>query len=129
MQGGRGRGDPFFGMGGDPFAGFGAESIWPYGKFVIGWKPIWGPFMGGGLFGNARSPFMRGSPFGSSLLGPSGIPFMDAHESRGYEHMQSMPNTSRGRVIEELNSDNENDEQQAGHRMDDGRSARQPYVE
>ncbi|GKC91557.1 hypothetical protein Tco_1152206 [Tanacetum coccineum] len=85
--------------------------------------------MGGGLFGNARSPFMRRSPFGSILLGQSGIPFMDAHESIGYEHMQSMPNTSRGRVIEELNSDNENDEQQVGHRMNDGRYARQPYVE
>lgn len=162
MQGGRGRGDPFFGMGGDPFAGFGgmpslfggrdpfddpfftnpmAGMLQPnpfghMGSSLLGGSPfgnMGGPFMGGGPFGNARSPFMGGSPFGSSLLGPSGSPFMDAHEATGYEHMQSMPNTSRGPVIEELNSDDENDEQEVGHSMDDHhmqrRSARQPYVE
>nr|GEU30221.1 hypothetical protein [Tanacetum cinerariifolium] len=104
--GGRGRGDPFFGMGGDPFAGilnlFGGRDPFddpfftnpmarmlqpnPFGHMgssLLGGSPFGGSFMGGSLFSNARSPFMGGSPFGLSLLSPSGSPFMDAHESRG----------------------------------------------
>lgn len=139
MQGGRGRGDPFFGSG-DPFAGFG---------FGFGGMPsLFGgrdPFfftqpMGGmlqpSLFGHAGSPFMGASPFGfgSTLFGPNGSPFMDAHAPRIHEHRQSIPNTSRAPLIEELNSDEEKDEHETGHGRKDnphkhGRSPRQPYVE
>ncbi|GJY37928.1 reverse transcriptase domain, reverse transcriptase zinc-binding domain protein, partial [Tanacetum coccineum] len=67
MQGGRGRGDPFFGMGGDPFASFGGMPSLFGGK-----DPFDDPFfhqpMAGMLqpnpFGHVESSLLGGSPFG-----------------------------------------------------------------
>ncbi|KAL4570875.1 hypothetical protein LXL04_026538 [Taraxacum kok-saghyz] len=100
MQGGRGRGrgrgDPLFGFGGrDPFD-----------------DPFFTQPFGGML---QPTPFMGVPPFGSSLFGPSGSPFMDAHAPADYDHRQSIPNTSRGPIIEELNSDDEKEEPEAGN--------------
>ncbi|KAI3727524.1 hypothetical protein L6452_16140 [Arctium lappa] len=92
------------------------------------------PLMGVSPFGHAGNPFMGVNSFGSSLYGPNGSPFMDAHAPRIHEHRQSLPDTSRGPIIEELNSDEEKEEPEAGHSKKEnphkhGRSARQPYVE
>ncbi|KAJ9549947.1 hypothetical protein OSB04_022490, partial [Centaurea solstitialis] len=149
MQGGRRRGDPFYGFN-DPFAGFGGmPSIFggrdpfddPFFTHPLGgmlqpspFGHAGNPLMGSSPFGHAGNPFMGVSPFGSSLYGPSGGPFMDPHGSRIHEHRQSLPDGSRGPIIEELNSDDEKEEPEAGHRKKEnphkhGRSARQPYVE
>ncbi|MFS7908884.1 putative myeloid leukemia factor [Helianthus anomalus] len=40
---------------------------------------------------------------------------MDSHLPITHEHRQSMPKSSRGLIIEELNSDDEKDEPEAGH--------------
>ncbi|KAL9996377.1 putative myeloid leukemia factor [Helianthus debilis subsp. tardiflorus] len=131
MQGGRGRGrgDPFFGSF-DPFAGFsGMPSL--FGERDPFDDPFFTNPLGGMLqpspFGHAGGPFMgaspfdsslfgpNGSPFGSSLFGPNGSPFMDTRLPITHEHRQSMPNSSRGLIIEELNSDDEKDEPEAGH--------------
>lgn len=129
MQGGRGRGDPFFNFG-DPFTGFGSmPSLFgerdpfddpfftqPFGGML---QPgpfghTMGPFMGASPFGSSLfGP--NGSPFGSNLIGPNGNPFMDTRVPIMREHRQSMPNGSRAPVIEELNSDDENDQPETGH--------------
>ncbi|KAI7754142.1 hypothetical protein M8C21_014886 [Ambrosia artemisiifolia] len=73
-----------------------------------------GPFMGASPFGSSLfGP--NGSPFGSSVFGPNGSPFMDTHVPIMHEHRQSLPNSSTGPIIEELNSDDEKDEPEAGH--------------
>ncbi|KAI3813015.1 hypothetical protein L1987_17728 [Smallanthus sonchifolius] len=144
MQGGRGRGDPFFGFG-DPFAGFsGMPSL------VGGRDPFDDPFftqpLGGmlqpSLFDHAGGPFMGASPFGSSLfgpngshfgpnlIGPNGSPFMDTRVPIIHENRQSLPNSSRGPIIEELNCDDQKDEPEAGQSKNDnphmnGRELRQ----
>ncbi|XP_076918256.1 uncharacterized protein LOC143578630 [Bidens hawaiensis] len=129
MQGGRGRGDPFFGFG-DPFAGFGSmPSLFgerdpfdipfftqPFGGMLHPdpFGHTMGPLMGASPFGSSLfGPY--GSPFGSNLIGPNGSPFMDTRVPIMREHRQSMPNGSRGPVIEELNSDDENDQPETGH--------------
>ncbi|XP_024994554.1 uncharacterized protein LOC112527927 [Cynara cardunculus var. scolymus] len=149
MQGGRGRGNPFFGFG-DPFAGFGGMPSLFGGRDPFDdpffTQPLGGmlqpspfghagnSFMGVSPFGNAGNPIMGVNSFGSSLYGSNGSPFMDAHAPRIHEHRQSLSDSSRGLIIEELNSDNEKEEPEAGHGKKEnphkhGRSARQHYVE
>lgn len=142
MQGGRGRGDPFFGFG-DPLAGFNRMPSL-FGERDPFDDPSFTNPLGGMLqpspFGHTAGPFMGASPFGSSLFGPNsslfgpnGSHFMDTHVPITREHTQSMANISRGPIIEELNSDDEKDEPEAGHgKKDDlhncNRSARQPLM-
>ncbi|CAH1415614.1 unnamed protein product [Lactuca virosa] len=106
---GRGRGDPFSfsGFGGMPFPSlFGSG-----GRDPLDDPFFTQPFGGNGMF--QPSPFMGVPPFGSSLFSPDGrSPFMDAHAHTPtlYDHI---PNTSRGPIIEELNSDDEKEEPEA----------------
>lgn len=135
MQGGRGRGNPFFGFGGDPFGGFGDMP-----SLFGGRDPFDDPFFTrpfGGIFssGPGGSPFMDLNPFGStSLLGQRASSFMDEQVPRIHGSGPSVPNISRGPIIEELNSDDETEE----HDTEDGkkenpqkhsRSEIQPYIE
>ncbi|KAL3499483.1 hypothetical protein ACH5RR_038576 [Cinchona calisaya] len=115
MQGGR---DPFFGFG-DPFAsgGFGGQRDL-MSSFFGGRNPFDDPFFtrpfGGmfesSVFGPSSGPFMHARP--SGFFGPSGGPFMDTQSSGFLEHQSSQPPTSRGLIIEELNSDDEKDEKE-----------------
>lgn len=132
MQGGRGRGNPFFGFG-DPFAGFGGMP-----SLFGGRDPFDDPFFTcpfGGMFppGPVGSPFMGLNPFGSSLFGPSASPFMVEQAPRINENRPSLPNNSRGPIIEELNSDDEEQPDDGENKKENpqkhGRSEIQPYVE
>lgn len=108
MQGGRGSRDPFFGFG-DSFSGFGTMPSLFGGK-----DPFDDPFFTHpSPFGHSGPPFS----FGSSLFGPHGSPFMDAHVPTIHDHRQSIPNSSRGISIEEVNSDDGKEEPEAGNRM------------
>lgn len=114
MQGGRGGRDPFFDFG-DPFAGFGGSgssgpprSLMPF------------PTMGGSLFSNfpsmGRDPFndpFFTNPFGgmSSFFGPIGNPFPNMQPSGFGGPQGADPRNSRGPIIEEINSDDENEEE------------------
>ncbi|KAI3501154.1 hypothetical protein L1887_29015 [Cichorium endivia] len=111
MQGGRGRSDPFFGFG-DPFSGFGRRDPFDDPFFT---QPF-GGMLQPSPFGHSGSPFMGAPPFSSSLFGPNGSPFMDAHAPTIYNHMQSIPNSSRRPIIQELNP---NDEEEAGNSMEE----------
>lgn len=136
MQGGR---DPFFGFG-DPFGGFGGFGGFGRQRSLIsevfgGRDPFDDPFF--------RSPF--GGAFESSFFGSNGVPFMNPHASGflehqpqflgrqpQFEHPLPQPNLSRGPVIEELNSDDENDEESGKINKENprkhGRSSKEPIV-
>ncbi|MFS8003774.1 putative myeloid leukemia factor [Helianthus anomalus] len=132
MQGGRGRGNPFFSFG-DPFGSFGGMP-----DLFGGRDPFDDPFFTrpfGGIFssGPLGSPFMDLNPFGSSFFGPRANPFMVEQAPRIPETRPMLPNSSRGPIIEELNSDDEKEQPDA----DDGknknsrehvRSETQPYI-
>ncbi|KAJ9555300.1 hypothetical protein OSB04_009914 [Centaurea solstitialis] len=91
----------------------------------------------GGIFppGPAGSPFMGLNPFGSSLFGPSAAsPFMVEQAPIINGSRPSLPNHSRGPIIEELNSDDEKEQHDDGEDKKEnprrhGRSEMQPYVE
>ena len=127
MQGGRGRGNPFFSFG-DPFAGFeGMPSLFG------GRDPFDDPFFRrpfGGIFPSVPggSPFMDMNPLGSSLFGPRPNPFMDEHAYRIHESRSSLPNNSKGPIIEELTSDDENEQPDSENSQQEN-SGKQPYVE
>lgn len=135
MQGGRGRGrgsgrgNPFFGFG-DPFSGFGGMP-----SLFGGRDPFDDPFFTqpfGGIF--SGSPFMDMNPFGSSLFGPRASPFINQQPPRIHEIRPSLPNNSRGPIIEELNSDDENEQPDDEHNKKENpgthfRSEIQPYIE
>lgn len=138
MQGGR---DPFSGFG-DPFGGFGGFGGFGRQRSLIsevfgGRDPFDDPFF--------RNPF--GGAFESSFFGSNGGPFMNPlasgflehqprfpeHQPRFSEHQPPQPNMSRGPVIEELNSDDENDEKESGtinkeNPRKHGRSSKEPIV-
>ncbi|KAL8216639.1 hypothetical protein R6Q57_023476 [Mikania cordata] len=132
MQGGRGRGNPLFGFG-DPFSSFGGIP-----DLFGGRNPFDDPFFTrpfGGMFssGPLGSPFMDFNPFGSSFLGPRASPFMVEQAPRIRESIPSLPNNSRGPIIEELNSDDEEEQHDVedGKNMHSGeyvRSETQPYI-
>ncbi|XP_057811568.1 uncharacterized protein LOC131025794 [Salvia miltiorrhiza] len=134
MQGGRG---PFFGFG-DPFGGFGGFGGFGRQRSMIseffgGRDPFDDPFF--------RSPF--GGVFESSLFGSNGGPFMNPHASGFLQHLPPAPPQpnlsrgpvmSRGPVIEELNSDDEEDEKESGKMNKENprkhrRSSKGPIVE
>lgn len=129
MQGGRGRGNPFFGFG-DPFAGFGGMP-----SLFGGRDPFDDPFFTppfGGVF--SGSPFMDLNPFGSSLFGPRASPFINEQPPRIHEPRPSLTNHSRGPIIEELNSDDEIEQLDAEDSKKEnpqrhGRSEIEPYIE
>ncbi|KAL8200853.1 hypothetical protein R6Q57_012192 [Mikania cordata] len=122
MQGGRGRGDPFFDFG-NPFAGFNSMPSL-FGERDPFDDPFFTHPLGGMLqpspFGHVGGPFIGASSFGSSLFGPNGSqmedgrPFMDTSVPRIHEYRQSLPNSSRVPIIEEHNTDNEKDEPEDG---------------
>ncbi|KAL4280491.1 hypothetical protein GQ457_03G020380 [Hibiscus cannabinus] len=104
MQGGRGGRDPFFDFGADPFGGFGGFG---------GHRSLLSNFFGG------RDPFddpFFTRPFGSmfesssSFFGPDHSPFPDMHPSGFIEHQSPELKRQRGPIIQELNSDDEQDE-------------------
>ncbi|KAL5541053.1 hypothetical protein UlMin_042626 [Ulmus minor] len=131
--GGRGRGgsnplsnfdDPFAGFGG--FGGFGGHGSLLSG-FLGGRDPFDDPFFTrplGGMFGPSLFPPM-GNPFGGNPFGgmnPSGLIAQQAPE----------PRMARGPIIEEINSDDENedaDEDKKENPRKHGRLGKGPYIE
>lgn len=133
MQGRGGGRDPFFDFG-DPFGGFGGfGSFGPprslVSNFFGGRDPFDDPFF--------TRPF--GGMFQSSLFGgPTGFPFPpDMHpsgflENQTPEHQAPQPSSRRGPVIQELNSDDENEdatEEKKGNPRKHRRSDNEPFVE
>ncbi|KAF5734873.1 hypothetical protein HS088_TW15G00368 [Tripterygium wilfordii] len=101
MQGGNGGRDPFSGFGG-PFAGLGG-----FGSFGSQ-RSLMSSFFGG------RDPFddpFFSRPFGgmleSNFFGSGGSPFPFMQPPAFLEHQAAEPMTSRGPIIEEINSDGE----------------------
>lgn len=137
MQGGR---DPFFGFG-DPFAngGFGGQRSL-LSNFVGGRNPFDDPFFThpfGGMFessffGPSGGPFMHAQP--SGFFDPGMYPFAVAQPSGFVGHQSSQPSRSRGPIIEELNSDDKEDEKEGSDEKKDNprkhsRSSKEPFVE
>lgn len=107
MQRGRGRGDLF--DSGDPFTGFGgfADNRSLMSGFFGGRDPFEDPFFTrpfGSMFG---SSMFGPSMFGPSMFGPGGSPFGDSSNSGFFEHQAPRINKSKGPVIVELSSDDE----------------------
>ncbi|XP_076950623.1 uncharacterized protein LOC143623657 [Bidens hawaiensis] len=131
MQGGRGRGNPFFGFG-DPFSSFGMPDLFggrdPFDDPFFT-RPFGGIFSSGPLGG---SPFMDFNPFGSGIFGQTANPFMVDQPPRIHETRPLLPNTSRGPIIEEINSDDEKDEPDSENKNQSSnkhvRSETQPYI-
>ncbi|CAI9775716.1 unnamed protein product [Fraxinus pennsylvanica] len=73
--------------------------------------------------------------FDSSFFGPAGNPFLDTRASGLLEHQPSQPKRSRGPIIEELKSDDDEQEKERRKEIKDrnprkhGRSSKEPYVE
>ncbi|XP_043718281.1 uncharacterized protein LOC122666199 isoform X2 [Telopea speciosissima] len=140
MQRGRGVRDNFFDFG-DPFSGFGGfgghGSL--ISSFFGGRDPFDDPFFSrpfGGMFG----PSMFGpSMFGPSMFGSGGSVFGDSPTSGLIEHEPPQVNKSKGPIIKELNSDDEEVEgeeakEKASEKKKDNprkhsRSSKDPYVE
>ncbi|XP_061348233.1 uncharacterized protein LOC133293659 [Gastrolobium bilobum] len=128
MQGRGGGRDPFFDFG-DSFGGFGGfGSNGPprslFSSVFGGRDPFDDPFFTrpfGGMFPS--------SPFG----GPTGFPFPpDMHPSGFLEHQAPEPSRQRGPIIQELNSDDENEdttEEKKGNPRKHRRSNNEPLVE
>lgn len=140
MQGGRGRGvrnslfdfeDPFAGFGG--FGGLGGPGSL-MSNFFGGRNPFDDPFF--------NRPF-GGGMFNSSMFGPLGNPFPEMPpfgfiEQPAPEHRRARgpinegPQISRGPIIEEINSDDEDkngDEERNENPRKHRRSDNGPYVE
>lgn len=130
MQGGR---DPFFNPFGN-FGGFGSGPNSLLSNVFGGRDPFDDPFFSS-PFGN--DPFFT-RPFGnmmeSSFFGPSISPFAGPRTSGFLENQPSEPNRRRGPIIEELNSDDEKEEDEAskeqkGNPRKHARSSKEPIVE
>ncbi|XP_065858016.1 uncharacterized protein [Euphorbia lathyris] len=143
MQGGRGgRGDPFFGGFGDPFGGFG-DSFGGFGGIGGGFGGIGGGFANhrslmSNFFGG-RDPFdnpfftrpFGGGMFESHFFGSNGSPFASMRPSF-IENQPPEPKKLSGPIIEELSSDDENEEAEKNKKENPrkhGRSSKEPYVE
>ena len=130
--------DPFFDFG-DPFGGGfgGSGSFGPprslFSSFFGGRDPFDDPFFtrpfGGmfesGPFGGPAGAGFPGFPFPQDMH-PSG--FLEQHQS----HQAPEPSTRRGPIIEELSSDDENEEgkeEKKGNPRKHGRSSNEPLVE
>ncbi|KAI4377891.1 hypothetical protein MLD38_015452 [Melastoma candidum] len=134
MQGGRGGQHPFFESDfpfpefGRPFPGFG-------GLGGLGGRRSFFPsFFGGNPFDD---PFFT-NPFGglmeSSFFGSGGNPFMGMHPPPAMIENRSQAPERRGLVIEELNSDEEEEDKESGTDKKEnprkhGRSSGEPDVE
>lgn len=139
MQGRRGGRDPFFDFG-DPFAGFGGfGSFGPprslFSSFFGGRDPFDDPFFTrpfGGMLESSPFGGPAGFPFAPDMR-PSGFPFApDMRHSGFLEHQAPEPSRPRGPIIEELNSDDENEdakEEKKGNPRKHGRSDNEPVVE
>lgn len=140
MQGGR---DPFFGFG-DPFGSFGGfggqRSL--ISNFFGGRDPFDDPFFTrpfgsmfeSSIFGSAGSPFMNPRIGGPFMNPPTSGPFMNPPTTGFLEHHLPQSNQSKGPIIEELNSDNENEEKESEEEKKEnprkhGRPSKEPYVE
>ncbi|XP_048320311.2 uncharacterized protein LOC107430250 isoform X2 [Ziziphus jujuba] len=128
MQGGRGGRNPFSEFG-DPFAGFGG-----FGGFG-GRGSLMSNFFGG-RGDPFDDPFFTrpfGGMFDSSFFGPSiGMnPFAEMHPSGFLEQQPPEPKRSRGPIIEELNSDDENedDKEKRENPKKHARTSNEPYIE
>lgn len=128
MQGRRGGRDPFSDFG-DPFGGFGGfGSFGPprslISNFFGGRDPFEDPFFTRPLGGMFES-----SPFG----GPAGFPFPPNMQPSGFlTHQPPEPSRGRGPIIEELNSDDENEEAKEVKKDNPrkhSRSENEPFVE
>lgn len=118
--GGGGGMDPFFGFG-DPFGGFGGfGSSGPPGSLFSsvfgGRNPFDDPFFtnpfGGGMFQSGLFGGPSGFPFPSHMQ-PSGFPFHPDMHPAGFLEQQARapePTSRRGPIIEELSSDDENED-------------------
>lgn len=154
QRGGSGRND-FLGGFGDPFGdefggfpGFGGRPGSLISSFFGGRSPFDDPFftqpfggmmgpgmMGPGMFG----PSMFGPRGGPSMFGPRGGLFGEPSNAGFLEQQASPPpNKSKGPVIKELSSDGEEEEDNEGNRIADGkkdnqrkhfRSSNEPYVQ
>ncbi|KAL2321633.1 hypothetical protein Fmac_026012 [Flemingia macrophylla] len=141
MQGRGGGRDPFFDFG-DPFGGFGGfGSFGPprslISSFFGGRDPFDDPFFTrpfGGLY--ESGPF--GGPTGFTFppgMHPSGFldhPAMGMHPSGLLEPQAAEPSRQRGPIIQELDSDDENEditEEKKGNPRKHGRSNDEPVVE
>ncbi|KAM7257791.1 hypothetical protein ACFE04_013532 [Oxalis oulophora] len=144
MQGGSGRGGGGRGRGRNPFPD-------PFGGFPSGSNSMMIP----SLFGQGRDPFddpfftRPFAMFDSNFFGPSAFPFPGMHpfgtttpfpgmHPTGFIDQQQPHHpseaTRRGPIIEELNSDDEQEEksdnvQKKGNNRKHGRSSKQPYVQ
>lgn len=67
------------------------------------------------------------NPFGSSVFGPRSSPFINDQQPTIHETRPSLPNNSRGPIIEELDSDDEDSKKESP--QNHGRSEIQPYIE
>ncbi|KAH7514093.1 hypothetical protein FEM48_Zijuj11G0052000 [Ziziphus jujuba var. spinosa] len=128
MQGGRGGRNPFSEFG-DPFAGFGG-----FGGFG-GRGSLMSNFFGG-RGDPFDDPFFTrpfGGMFDSSFFGPSiGMnPFAEMHPSGFLEQQPPEPKRSRGPIIEELNSDDENEDykEKRENPKKHARTSNEPYIE
>ncbi|XP_010540008.1 PREDICTED: uncharacterized protein LOC104813900 isoform X2 [Tarenaya hassleriana] len=116
--------DPFFNFG-NPFGGFGG-----LGGFSSGYGGSGAPRSLISSFFGGRDPFDDpfftrpfGGMFGSSIFGPSMDPFTEMRPSGFIEHQQPPePRRSRGPIIEEINSDDE--EEQKGKKGNLGKHGR-----
>lgn len=121
MQGNRGGRDPFMDFGG-PFGGFGGRRSL-ISSFFGGRDPFDDPFF--------TQPF--GGMLGSNVFGSMPSPFMEMHPAGFIEHHPPAPQAkrSRGPIIEELNSDDEQEADQGGegnHRKH-ARSSNGSYIQ
>ncbi|KAJ8764222.1 hypothetical protein K2173_005402 [Erythroxylum novogranatense] len=127
MQGRRGNGDPFFNFG-DPFDDFGG-----FGGFGQQHRSLLSGFFGG------RDPFDDpfftrpfGGMFQSGFFGSNPNPFVNMHPPAYLENEAPQPKKSRGPIIEEIDSDDENkeaDDDKKENPRKHGRSSKEPYVE
>lgn len=125
MAGNRGGGDPFMDFGG-PFGGFSGFGGFGSHRSLIssffgGRDPFDDPFF--------TQPF--GGMMGPNFFGSMPSPFMDMHPVGFIENHPQQPKRSRGPIIEELNSDDEQeaDQREAQNPRKHARSSNGPLVE
>ncbi|TKY55387.1 Myeloid leukemia factor 1 [Spatholobus suberectus] len=141
MQGRGGGRDPFFDFG-DPFGGFGGfGSFGPprslISSFFGGRDPFDDPFFSrpfGGMFESSPFGGPTGSPFPPGMF-PSGFLEHQApgmHPSGFLERQAPEPSRQRGPIIQELDSDDENEDatkEKKGNPRKHSRSNEEPFVE
>ncbi|XP_062192090.1 uncharacterized protein LOC133895644 [Phragmites australis] len=153
MQRGRGGRHGLFGFG-DPFAGFGGfgrpGSLMP--SFFGGVNPFDDPFftspfgsmmqpslLGPSLFGPQRGlsgGMSNAGMFGSIMFGPQGDLSQGVSNGGGFIQQAPEPSRSKGPIIKELSSDDEDDadgnkedEKEKGNCRKHPRTSKDPYVE